>query len=624
MNLKVLFFIVCLWCSFIGELYEVKAQAKSADENVIAEGLLPVYKFNDKIYILIAEELLGHEFMITAQVDKGRGKYGELLESKGVFVLKSGKDKELNVYGVAATEQVTNKELLDGCKLELSGLKNYEEIWTADRRMGSGYLVEITAWLKEPGEWYRLDNSLRMSNFADPDILDVSACKDGVCFKVRHCVNVSPKQGIVEMAAENGKSYVDVSVALKLLPDDCRKTVIMFPDSPFRTQKAMDYGINPWGCVKCSRGVHWNISKETPLRISVDNSMPAVYLKALQIAIGNVSKKMGMADGIILERKNQPLDAMESCGVVFVGENNELNVDCMEHPATGHLLVGRMLVGEKNIDARILRWQLNNMVKDDDESWRICSQKYAYEKCLEENMEKGLLILLGIDEAKLENGIKDDDIWNSLRYVYADDQEWLRKERVCSTGGNLWGMFVQSRNNRKKLLEQLDVESVLAYYKQCLVMNEEEYISVFKRGEWKDGDVRCFLELMVEDAWGGYATDYIRRSMLGRNAKETSESLVRIWNEFFNLDRWLEWAQRPDCHEVFGVLERELSGWLYEGKRRKVLTSAQMMVRDAFSDALSKQLKSCHESINYGSGVAANRVLSCWEFLYEQRKREKG
>lgn len=616
MNLKVLFFIVCLCGFFVGGMSEVNAQDKCIDDNIVARGLLPVYKFEDKVYVLIAEELLNREFMITAQIDKGRGKYGELLESKGVFVLKPGKDNELNVYGVGAIEQQTDNQLQNCCSLELGGLKNSREVWKAERSAEGGYLVEITEWLQESGEWYSFDNSLRISDFATPDILGVVAYENGVCFRVRHCVTVSPKQGVVVMAAENGKAYIDVSVALKLLPKDKGETVIMFPDSPFRTQQAMDYGIAPWGCAKCDRGVHWSISKEAPLKISVGTDMPEIYQNTLQTVITKVSKKIGIVDGIVLERKNQPLDAMDQCGVVFAGDS-EVSVRCMEHPATGHLLFGRMSVGERNMDARILRWQLKNWVVD-NEKWSVYPREYVYEKCLEEEMENGLLMLLGVDETCLEDDSDISYIWNSVRYVYAGDYVWLKKERERPVADDLWGHFIESRNGRKKLLEQLELELVVDYYTQCLVLGEEDYASVFKRGDWKAGDVSRLLELMNEDASGFYTTDYIRKNMLGRNANEINEGLIRVWCEFFNLDRWLEWARRGGSSDVFGILERELGNWLYEGNRRKFLSPAAMMVWCAFSDALGKQLESCRESINYGSGVAENMVLSCWESLYEQ------
>ena len=615
MNLKVLFFMTCLWCSLVGVMRESMAQGKNMDLNVVADGLLPVYKSNDKIYVLIAEGLLDRDFMITAQIDKGRGMYGEALASKGVFSLRAGEDGDLNVYGVAVTEQMTGKGWMSGEHPELGGLKIPQKTWKAGRRMDGGYLLEITDWLKESGEWYSFDKSLWISDFDAPAITGVTAGVDGVCFRVRHCVNISTKQGVVEMAAENGKAYVDVSVALKLLPQDCGKCIIMFPDSPFKVQKAVDYGISPFGCAECSRGVHWNISKETPLKICVDVDMPEEYRKALQGAITKVSKEAGIVGSIVMESKNQPLDAMDQCGVVFAGDGKEVEVEYLEHPGTGVLLFGRLSVGEKNMAAKILRWQLKNMVQGDDGRWNIRSKEYAYEKCLEEDMMKGLLMLLGIDEAKLEEAIRRGDVWNSMRFVYAGDWTCAEKKSDGSADGNLWGQFMQMRHNRRELLEQLDLKTVLSYYRQCLALGEGDYVSVFKRGDWRNGDVKRLLEFMNEDASGYYATEYIRKNMFGRDARETSGSLERVWCEFFNLDRWLEWARRQDCDEILGVLERELKAWRGDGKRRKSLNTAEMMVRSAFSRALSKQLKSCRETINYGSGVAENRVLSCWESL---------
>lgn len=314
---------------------------------------------------------------------------------------------------------------------------------------------------------------------------------------------------------------------------------------------------------------------------------------------------------------------MDLCGIGFMGNEDELFVRCVAHPATGHLLFGRMLVGEKDINEKIVRWQLSNMVRDCDGKWEMSTKEYAYEKCIEEEIMQGLLILLGVDEAKLKSGVAEDDVWNSLRYVYAGDWTGLMAKEEKMSDRDLWEKFVLLRSERKELLEQLSFESVLDYYQQCLILEEDEYISVFKRGKWEEGDVKCLLELLEESASGYFATDYIRENMFGRDARETRDGLMRIWGEFFNLNRWLEWARKQNSHEIFCVLEGELENWLNERKRHRSQTSAEMMVWRSFGDALEKQLESCRDAINYGSGVAENKVLSCWESLYTRWMESK-
>ena len=124
MSLKILS-VLFFWVSVFSSVAQNKILSldEKFERHAVVGGMLPVYEVDGKIYVLIEHSMLDREFLVVAQVDKGKNCRGRILESKGVFVLKANKDDKLDVYSAAKVEQLTNTALSNGNVLELDGLK---------------------------------------------------------------------------------------------------------------------------------------------------------------------------------------------------------------------------------------------------------------------------------------------------------------------------------------------------------------------------------------------------------------------------------------------------------------------------------------------------------------------
>lgn len=620
MNLKILSFFV-FWVSVFSSTAQNKMLSldEEFEKYAVVHGLLPVYEVDGKIYVLIDQNVLNREFAVIAQVDKERKGCGRMLESKGVFVLKANQNGKLDVYSAAKSEQITDVALLNGSMLELDGLKVPESVWNVAGRIGGGYLVEVTDWLNKAGEWYDLSGSLRFSNTDKPEIISITPYEEGICFKIRHYVTSSLKQGVVEMVPESGIVPTDISVVLRLLPEDGNKPIAMFPDSPLRTQLSLDYGLNPFGCARCDRGIHWNITDGKPLKICIGPEIPDDFVEILEDVIVKASKILDLQKGIQVVRKCEALDATDMCGVVFADDVKGIAVESVVHPATAHLLFGRLVIGKQNDEEKIIRWQLKHVYQNDDKQWMLPSWADAYWECVEDDLEKGVLMLLGIDKKKLEESQERSYMWKSLRYVYAGDYQWL-KENLFSMGNNVWDELLSARNARKEVLERINRIEAKDYYTQCIALSIEEYLAILDKVEWQVGDVKRLVRLLEEDVAGFYETDFVQKNMLGCSAREVNGNLEKVWKEFFKRERWLQWAQKHNSSEVFRILENELIQMIGDG--REMNSSEKMVTRRICVEIFCEELKSCRETMTLGSGVAENLVLTTWESIYRHWKQK--
>ena len=90
------------WVGMVG-IKSGNACGKDKDENAV---VLPVYERNGRMYVEIEQTYLGREWMVLAQIDRGLGIRGKLLESKGIFRLEQGRDSmTLDVFAVFCPEK---------------------------------------------------------------------------------------------------------------------------------------------------------------------------------------------------------------------------------------------------------------------------------------------------------------------------------------------------------------------------------------------------------------------------------------------------------------------------------------------------------------------------------------
>ena len=234
------------WVGMVG-IKSGNACGKDKDENAV---VLPVYERNGRMYVEIEQTYLGREWMVLAQIDRGLGIRGKLLESKGIFRLEQGRDSmTLDVFAVFCPERVSDTTWMSNGLLKMSGLQTPVETWPVAEKKETGYLIDVTDGIKE--KWYVGDGKWGRIQYGRSEIITVDTCRNGACFTIRHYLECSPEQQVVEMLPESGSVPVEVSVALCLLPDRGLRNRGEDPDGLFRTQVYVDYGVNPFRCVEC-------------------------------------------------------------------------------------------------------------------------------------------------------------------------------------------------------------------------------------------------------------------------------------------------------------------------------------------------------------------------------------
>ena len=134
------------WVGMVG-IKSGNACGKDKDENAV---VLPVYERNGRMYVEIEQTYLGREWMVLAQIDRGLGIRGKLLESKGIFRLEQGRDSmTLDVFAVFCPGRVSDTTWMSNGLLKMSGLQTPVETWPVAEKKETGYLIDVTDGIKE-------------------------------------------------------------------------------------------------------------------------------------------------------------------------------------------------------------------------------------------------------------------------------------------------------------------------------------------------------------------------------------------------------------------------------------------------------------------------------------------
>ena len=454
MRTKLLVLLFC-WVGMVG-IKSGNACGKDKDENAV---VLPVYERNGRMYVEIEQTYLGREWMVLAQIDRGLGIRGKLLESKGIFRLEQGRDSmTLDVFAVFCPERVSDTTWMSNGLLKMSGLQTPVETWPVAEKKETGYLIDVTDGIKE--KWYVGDGKWGRIQYGRSEIITVDTCRNGACFTIRHYLECSPEQQVVEMLPESGSVPVEVSVALCLLPDRGLRNRGEDPDGLFRTQVYVDYGVNPFRCVECIRCVCWDTYAGMPLNICVAEDIPEEYVELLYTAVEKLNAVWTARTGRVLlelERKKGRVKADVPCAVVFDVGGGGIKVDFQEHPGDGRILAARLRIsGDVSMES-VIRYRLENPVREEDGIWKMCSETEALQGCREQEIDRALGILLGLDPEQLENrNITAAKRLEALWYCYAEREDiktekevagqwgWKRYEEMLGRLQRVWGEFFRT------------------------------------------------------------------------------------------------------------------------------------------------------------------------------------
>ena len=461
------------WVGMVG-IKSGNACGKDKDENAV---VLPVYERNGRMYVEIEQTYLGREWMVLAQIDRGLGIRGKLLESKGIFRLEQGRDSmTLDVFAVFCPERVSDTTWMSNGLLKMSGLQTPVETWPVAEKKETGYLIDVTDGIKE--KWYVGDGKWGRIQYGRSEIITVDTCRNGACFTIRHYLECSPEQQVVEMLPESGSVPVEVSVALCLLPDRGLRNRGEDPDGLFRTQVYVDYGVNPFRCVECIRCVCWDTYAGMPLNICVAEDIPEEYVELLYTAVEKLNAVWTARTGRVLlelEQKKGRVKADVPCAVVFDVGGGGIKVDFQEHPGDGRILAARLRISADVSMESVIRYRLENPVREEDGIWKMCSETEALQGCREQEIDRALGILLGLDPEQLENrNITAAKRLEALWYCYAEREDIKTEKEVAGQWG--WKRYEERRVAWQQVLKEVENEQVKHYYREVLKLSEKDYI----------------------------------------------------------------------------------------------------------------------------------------------------
>ena len=107
-------------------------------------------------------------------------------------------------------------------------------------------------------------------------------------------------------------------------------------------------------------------------------------------------------------------------------------MDFQEHPGDGRILAARLRISADVSMESVIRYRLENPVREEDGIWKMCSETEALQGCREQEIDRALAILLGLDPEQLENR----NITAAKRLVLlCGKRRYKNRERGCRTVG---------------------------------------------------------------------------------------------------------------------------------------------------------------------------------------------
>lgn len=324
------------------------------------EGILPVYLDKEGIYLEIGEGLLGREFLVTGRIDEGFGLIGRSLKGPDVFRIDLGTEHSLWLRKVA----LTGMNLSFPTGVPETYLQPIEEIWpvVAYAADGKGYIVDITDYIKGSQDWFSCEEEgVRGVDPGKSVLQKVVAFEEGVALSVRRMYGYIPSgQPGGKMTLEEGYLPMDVCVVIRILPRDEMRIRYATEKSGLRTLAFEDYGRDPYGVVRDSMIVRWNLKE--PLVFYVDSRCPEIWERYIREGIlewNKVFKQMGLPAILQVRKadvKEIPVD--RKLVVTYDLGKPEVKAESKINPRTGEILTGSISIGHGFADRALLRYLL--------------------------------------------------------------------------------------------------------------------------------------------------------------------------------------------------------------------------------------------------------------------------
>lgn len=344
-------------------------------------GMLSVYRNNGRIYLEIADSLLGRDLVVTAQVDQGKGMAGHALPTPGVFRFVRGNGRRLYLQHSRYYERAD--ETGTSLAVEASNFSPVDGVFaiTCTNPETRASIIDITEALSGRNGWFDVSaTNLRFSG-SDPGLTEAVAAENGVLLIFKRYATGFFRTDAPGMKGSSGQTEVQLSCMLRLLPVDRMQVRRAKGEPEFETVGYTLYSSSRYEAARDSLLIRWRLeippSKRTakertaysvePIIFHIDPSCPEPWVPAITSAItawNRSFEQSGFRDALQVVRLETPGTARCRALIAWDDENSTPSCDRTVDPLTGEILACRIRIGRKAFEGMRERYLLQNGLHD--------------------------------------------------------------------------------------------------------------------------------------------------------------------------------------------------------------------------------------------------------------------
>lgn len=340
----------------------------------------PVYTSEKQVFIEIPQNYIGREIIITAQIDRGFDLLSRPTTSLGVVRILSP-DKHTICFQQPFYEErllsqhPTYQKSFDLSNTQSSGV-SYPVVAYSPRQ---GAIIEVTDQLLNGDDWFQYNyNFIRslVSNLSR--ITQIHPFKEGVSFTIRRYHGHEGQQNnfsssIIKLP--EGSIPLDLTCTVRLLPIKPDPIRLADDRAPYQTIKFKDYAHNPYGMVKDSLILHWDLT--SPLMFYVDTLFPKEHFEAMKkgvLAWNEALRKAGIPSALqVAYLPKSYVSAEQQAFIAYDLRMPGVTENVVAHPRTGEILSARINIGHGFLRDRMDDYLLKYGATDP----RSASSRYA-------------------------------------------------------------------------------------------------------------------------------------------------------------------------------------------------------------------------------------------------------
>lgn len=335
------------------------------------EGVFPVYKENEKIYLEIPQKSIGREIEIRTQINRGFDMIARPMQSLGVVRLEMGQNHTICFQKGIFAERILDEKSELQQSFRASNKQPIDIVYPiiAYAKNREGYIIDITSILKEGKSWFRMTyNHVRALNSEYSKVTDIHPFERGVSFKIHQMYGYNPERentaGTMIILPE-GLMSAEIGCVIQLLPKRDMKLRLACSKIGFKTIGFWDFSQNPYGVVRDSIIMRWNlgiaekdmssylkgkpVEPVHPIVFYIDSHLPGEYIPAVKEAAtawNKAFKRAGFKNAIQIKIADQHIRLEEQKAVIAYdliepGIKSSFTV----HPRTGEILSCRINIG---------------------------------------------------------------------------------------------------------------------------------------------------------------------------------------------------------------------------------------------------------------------------------------